>query len=133
MQRRGEIRLHRMVARLLCLSSQPAPFIMPATYRSVGANEGQMRNLMGYLVACNGAEDAVVRVADGIFLTDDILTDSALTGSVWPGKPIAIICSDENFAGGATADTAGAIPGFGVFDYCVVRAGRAASEGARRS
>jgi hypothetical protein len=91
-----------------------------------------MRKLIGYLVARNGAEDAVVRVADGIFLTDNILTDSAPTGSVRAGSPITIIYSGGNFTRGATADTAGAILGFGAFD-CNVRAGQAASEAARRS
>jgi hypothetical protein len=91
-----------------------------------------MRKLIGYLVARNGAGDAVVRVADGIFLTESILTDGALTGSVRAGSPITIIYSGENFARGATADTAGAIPGFGVFD-CGIRADQAASEGARRT
>src|SRR5271169_4567479 len=100
MQRRREIRLHRLAARPLCLSSQPAPFIMPATYRSVGADEGQMRKLIGYLVARNGAEGAVVRVADGIFLADNILTGSALTGSVRVCSPITTINSGENFARG---------------------------------
>jgi hypothetical protein len=33
---------------------------------SVGANEGQMRELIGYLVACRGAEDAVARMTAGI-------------------------------------------------------------------
>jgi hypothetical protein len=39
---------------------------MPATYRSVGANEGQMRELIGYLVASGGAEDAAAWMAAGI-------------------------------------------------------------------
>jgi hypothetical protein len=90
-----------------------------------------MRKLIGYLAARNGAEGAVVRVADGIFRTENILTDSALTGSVRVGSRIAITCAGENFALGATADTAGAIAGFSVFD-CGIRSGQAASEGARR-
>jgi hypothetical protein len=118
-------------ARPLCLSSQPPPFIMPATYRSVGANEGQMRKLIGYPVARNGAGNAVVRVADDIFLSDLVLTGSVLTDSVLAGSPIAIAYSGENFARAAIADTAG-VPAFGVSD-CGIRAGQAASEDARRN
>ena len=91
-----------------------------------------MRKLIGYPVARKGAGDAVVRVADGIFLTDLILTGSVVTDSVLAGSPITIVYSGENFARAAIVETAGAIPGFGVFD-CGIRAGHAASEGARRT
>ena len=87
-----------------------------------------MRKLIGYLAARNGAEGAVVRVADGIFRADNILTDSALTGSVRVGSPMTIIYPGENFARAAIAK----LPDFGVFNFGI-RAGQAASAGARRS
>jgi hypothetical protein len=86
-----------------------------------------MRKLIGYLVARNGAEDAAARMAAGIFLTNN-----NLTGSVRAGSPITIIYSRENFADGAIGETVAANPGLGVSD-CGSRAGRAASEGARRA
>src|ERR1700751_5285158 len=67
MQRRREIRSRHLAARPLCLSSQSAPFNMRVTYRSVGADEGQMRELMGYLVARNGGdEETAARMVAGI-------------------------------------------------------------------
>jgi hypothetical protein len=42
------------MTRALCLSSQSAPFNMRSTYRKCGADEGQMRGLIGYLVAGRG-------------------------------------------------------------------------------
>ena len=86
-----------------------------------------MRNLIGYLVARDGAEAAVARVAGGIFPTDN-----SQTGSVRAGSPITIVYSGENFARGAITEIACAIPGFGAFD-CSIRAGQAAGEGARRT
>jgi hypothetical protein len=91
-----------------------------------------MRKLIGYPVARKGAGDAVVRVADGIFLTDLVLTGTVLTDGVLAGGPVTIVYSGENFARAAIAETAGAIPGFSVFD-CGIRAGHAASADAGRT
>src|ERR1700730_6152313 len=66
MQRRREICSHPPAARALCLSSQSAPYIMRSTCRKCGADEGQMRKLIGYLVARKGAEQAAARMAAGI-------------------------------------------------------------------
>jgi hypothetical protein len=70
---------------------------------SVGANEGQMRELNGYLVACRGAEAAAARMAVGIprsflckqFLrkeerADYVLIDHALIDEESIGACIAI-------------------------------------------
>src|ERR1700730_15015417 len=70
----AKIRSHAPAALALCLFSKPVPFIMGSTYRKCGANEGQMRHLTGYLVACSGAERAAVRTAVCIsqpFLCED--------------------------------------------------------------
>jgi hypothetical protein len=84
-----------------------------------------MRELIGYLVACRGAEQAAARMAVGIpqrflckqFLCTDDRADRALihdesigTGI---GTPISVVHAHESFTG---ATIAGASPGFGVFD-----------------
>jgi hypothetical protein len=141
---------------LLCLSSQSAPFNMRVTYRSVGADEGQMRELMGYLVARNGGEAAAARMvacfpqrmlrghlaigaAPGIAHSptdtsqaDAIGTDGAQAESVRTGSPIAIVYSGDSFMDDAIEDIAGAIPDLSLFDRGS-RAGQAASAGARRT
>src|SRR5579862_4636832 len=66
MQRGREISLREPVARAVCLSSRSAPFNMNSTRRKCGADEGQMREWIGYLVAHGGAEQAVARTAVGI-------------------------------------------------------------------
>lgn len=53
-------------ARAVCLSSQSAPFNINSTRRKCGTDEGQMRERIGYLVACRGAEQTAVRTAVGI-------------------------------------------------------------------
>jgi len=45
----------------LCLSSLVTPFNMQLTHRKCGTDEGQMRNLIGYLVAARGEQRAVAR------------------------------------------------------------------------
>lgn len=96
-------RSHPAWARALCLSSQSAPFNMRSTYRKCGADEGQMRELIGYLVAREGAEQAAARVAVGIsqrFLCEHFLCKDdgritlCSTTSRWaPAAPRALFVS----------------------------------------
>jgi hypothetical protein len=89
-----------------------------------------MRELIGYLVACRGAEQAAARMAVGIpqrflckrflckqFLCTDDRADHALIHDesigAGIGIPISIVLAHESFTG---ATIAGASPGFGVFD-----------------
>jgi hypothetical protein len=107
-----------------------------------GANEGQMRELIGYLVACRGAEHAAARMAADIpqrflrkqFLCEPFLckgdrADHAL--SVRTGSPIRIVYSGETFTDDAREEVAGAIPDLGVLDRGS-QAGQATGHGARR-
>jgi hypothetical protein len=103
---------------------------------SVGLNEGQMRNLTGYLVACSGAEQAAVRTAVCIsqpFLCRDDRVDRAHVRGDTPigigiaprdlggngaasGSPIGIVHAGENILDRTIEEIAGAIPRFGLFD-----------------
>jgi hypothetical protein len=134
MQRHREICSHPPMAQAPCLSSRSAPFNMQSTRRKCGADEGQMREIIGYIVARRGAEEASVRT-DAFapqrheqFLckpllrkdrADDALNDDesigARTDSARTGSPITIIYAREIYTG-AAVDEIAAIPGFGVFD-----------------
>ena len=59
-----------------------------------------MRELIGYLVACGGAEEVVARMAAGI--PQQFLSDSVRTGS-----PIKSVYFRENFTGDAVEEAAG--------------------------
>jgi hypothetical protein len=127
----------------LCLSSQSAPFNMRSTRRKCGAVEGQMRQLIGYLVAGRRTERAAARMAVGIhhrfpcepFRRKEYPTHSAdctfpgvavdcarfptesrSTDSAKSGTPITNIYVAERFSRHAIEKIASAIPRFGVFD-----------------
>ena len=75
-----------------------------------------MRELIGYLGACSGAEGAAARMAVGIpqqFLCKQYMyeEDGAQTGT-----PITIVYARENFTDDAVEEIAGAISGFDVLD-----------------
>jgi hypothetical protein len=82
-----------------------------------------MRELIGYLVACRGAERAAARRAVGIpqrfpreqFRCEDDRADHAPIHdeSIGAGTPSGVVHARESFT---VAATAGAIPGFGVLD-----------------
>jgi hypothetical protein len=97
--------------------------------------------LIGYLVACNGAEEAAARMAAGIpqqFLCKEDradrvrarIDDESIGAGFAIGKTathntirsaptgglITIIYARENFTGDVVEEIANAIPGFGVFD-----------------
>jgi hypothetical protein len=131
------------VTQALCLSSQSAPVNMPSTHRKCGVDEGQMRELIGYLVASRSTEQAAARTAVGIhqrfrceqFLCKEevacsadcrfpgvatgstwVPTESHLTDSAQTDTPIRIIYAAERFSHDAIEAIASAIAGFGEFD-----------------
>jgi hypothetical protein len=131
----AKIRSHAPAVLALCLFSQPVPFIMGSTYRKCGANEGQMRHLTGYLVACNGAAQTAVCISQPFLWRDDrvdrahVLDDAPIGTDIAArdlggdgaasGSPIGIVgivCAGENILDLAIEEIAGAIPGFGLFD-----------------
>jgi hypothetical protein len=100
-----------------------------------------MRELLGYLVACKGDEEAAARMAAGIpqqFLCKEDradrvrarIDDESIGAGFAIGKTathntirsaptgglITIIYARENFTGDVVEEIANAIPGFGVFD-----------------
>jgi hypothetical protein len=108
-----------------------------------GAVEGQMRELVGYLVAGRGTEQAAARMAVGIHhrfpcepfrckeypaqsadctfpgvVVDStrVPTESHSTDSAKTGTPITNIYAAERFSRHAIEAIASAIPRFGVFD-----------------
>jgi hypothetical protein len=114
---------------------------MRSTCRKCGADEGQMRELIGYLVARRGAERVAARVAAGItqqFLCEEdradrvhaLIDDESIgvyisigktairdtTDSARTDSPITFIYARESFTDAAVDETAGATPSFGVFD-----------------
>jgi hypothetical protein len=115
-----------------------------------------MRELIGYLVACRGNEEAAARMAAGIpqqFLCEEDRADrvhariddeSIGTGiaigktathdtvqSAPTGRLITIIYAREKFTGDLVEEIANAIPGLGVSD-CGSRECQATGKGARR-
>jgi hypothetical protein len=131
---------HASAARALCLSSQSAPFMMPSTRRKCGTDEGQMRDLIGHLVAPKGAEVEAARIAVGSFqeflrrdgvdrvhaLIDKRSIDAAaftrdpatlrVVGGAATDSPITIAYASEDIPDPANLQIAGAINGFGLFD-----------------
>jgi hypothetical protein len=100
-----------------------------------------MRELIGFLVACRGDEEAAVRMAADIpqqFLCKEVradrvharIDDESIGAGFAIGKTathnnvrsaptgglITNIYARENFTGDAVEELANAIPGFGVFD-----------------
>jgi hypothetical protein len=107
----------------------------------VWGHEGHMRELIGYLDACRGAEEVAARLAAGIpqkFLRNEdrayraraLIDDESIGAriaigkiaisdtirSVLTGSPTITIYARENFMNDAVEEIAGAIPGFGVLD-----------------
>jgi hypothetical protein len=110
------------------LSSQEAPFNMNQPTASVGLNEGQMRELVGYLVARDGDEQAAVRTAVAIsqrilcepILCEDDRAERALIHDesigTLAGSLMCVAHVRETISADALAAVAERIPGLGVFD-----------------
>jgi hypothetical protein len=94
-----------------------------------GADEGQMGELIGYLVACRGAEEAAARMAVGIsqqivckedrggaLIEEDSIDSGMATLHPAGGGPITIVYGRENITEPAIKAIAGANPEFGVLD-----------------
>jgi hypothetical protein len=128
---RNFVRIRRRRERFACLLNLRRS-ICDQSAASAGLDEGQMRELIGYLVACRGAEGAAARMAVGIpqqFLCEQSLCeeDGAQTGT-----PITIVYAPENCTDDAVEETAGAMPSFGVLDRGS-KACLATGKGARRN
>jgi hypothetical protein len=94
-----------------------------------GADEGQMNELIGYLVACRGAEESAARMAVGIsqqfvckegrggaLIDEDSIDSGMATLHPAGGGPITIVYGRENITEPAIKAIAGANPEFGLLD-----------------